>query len=103
MDPFFLACVVINPIKKSFTNTLLFSGLKVRVGEYDASAFKSPERYQHEEYRVNRVIFHPQFDRKRLSNDIAILRLDQRVNLNHRYVNAACMPACDQQFSFTFR
>jgi len=78
------------------------NGLKVRVGEYDASAFKSPERYQHEEYRVNRVIFHPQFDRKRLSNDIAILRLDQRVNLNHRYVNAACMPACDQQFSFTF-
>jgi len=78
------------------------NGLKVRVGEYDASAFKRPEFYQHEEYSVNRVIIHPQFDRKRLSNDIAVLRLRQRINLNHRYVNAACMPACDEQFGFTF-
>ena len=78
-------------------------GLKVRVGEYDASAFKSPEQQQHEEYSVSRVIKHPQFDPRRLSNDIAILRLSRRVNLNHRYVNAACLPSCDDQFSFTFR
>jgi len=78
------------------------NGLKVRVGEWDASAFKRPEQYQHEEYRVTRVSIHPQFDRKRLSNDIAVLRLDRRVNLSHRYVNAACLPACDDQFSYTF-
>jgi len=78
------------------------NGLKVRVGEWDASAFKRPERYEHEEYRVTRVSVHPQFDRKRLSNDIAVLRLDRRINLSHEYVNAACLPACDDQFSYTF-
>ena len=73
------------------------------MGEYDASAFKSPEQVQHEEYSVVRVIMHPQYNSKRLSNDIAILRLNRRVNLNHRYVNAACLPSCDDQFSYKFR
>jgi len=77
-------------------------GLKVRVGEYDASAFKRPELVQHEEYSVTRVIKHPSFDNKRLTNDIAVLRLSQRVNLAHPYVSAACLPACEDQFSFTF-
>ena len=37
----------------------LARGLKVRVGEYDASAFKRPELYQHEEYSVTRIVKHP--------------------------------------------
>jgi len=77
-------------------------GLKVRVGEYDASAFKRPELVQHEEYTVRRVIRHPGFDPRRLTNDIAVLRLSQRINLGHSYVSAACLPACEDQFSFTF-
>merc|ERR1712165_441912 len=72
--------------------------LKVRVGEYDASAYKRPEQYRHEEYSVLSAVIHPSFDRKRLSNDLAVLRLSQRVNLNHRYVNTACLPACRDQF-----
>merc|ERR1712061_596070 len=47
-------------------------------------------------------ILHPQYDSRRLSNDIAILRLNRRVNLNHRYVNTACLPSCGDQFSYTF-
>jgi len=77
--------------------------LKVRVGEYDASAYKRPEQYKHEEYNVLSAAIHPRFDRKRLSNDLAVLRLSQRVNLNHRYVNTACLPACSNQFSHQFR
>jgi len=77
-------------------------GLKVRVGEYDASAYKQPELVQHEEYTVTRAILHPQYDSRRLSNDIAILRLNRRVNLQHAYVGAACLPACEEQFSYTF-
>ena len=77
--------------------------LKVRVGEYDASAYKRPEQYKHEEYNVLSAAIHPGFDRKRLSNDLAVLRLSQRVNLNHRYVNTACLPSCSDQFSYQFR
>jgi len=77
-------------------------GLKVRVGEYDASAYKRPEQYKHEEYNVVSAVTHPRFDPKRLSNDLAVLRLNQRVNLNHRYVNTACLPSCSDQFSYQF-
>ena len=75
----------------------------MRVGEYDASAFKRPELVQHEEYTVTRLVRHPAYDPRRLTNDIAVLRLSQRINLGHRYVSAACLPACEDQFSFTFR
>ena len=47
---------------------------------------------------VSRAILHPQYDSRRLSNDIAILRLNRRVNLQHAYVGAACLPACEEQF-----
>jgi len=76
--------------------------VKVRVGEYDASGFNSPEKQKHEEYEVSRIIKHPQFDPKRLSNDIAILRVNRRINLNHPYVNTACLPSCDNQFDYQF-
>jgi len=76
--------------------------VKVRVGEYDASGYKNPERVQHDEYLVKNIIKHPQFDPKRLSNDIAILRLTQRINLNNPYVNTACLPSCDNQFDYQF-
>merc|ERR1711971_699809 len=76
--------------------------VKVRVGEYDASGFNPPEGQKHEEYQVSRITKHPQFDPKRLSNDIAILRVNQRINLNHPYVNTACLPSCENQFDHQF-
>ena len=74
----------------------------MRVGEYDASGYKNPEKVPHDEYLVKSIIKHPQFDPKRLSNDIAILRLTQRINLNNPYVNTACLPSCDNQFDYQF-
>merc|ERR1712228_656134 len=38
----------------------------------------------------------------RLSNDLAILYVDRDINLNHPYVNTACLPSCDNQFDYHF-
>jgi len=76
--------------------------LKVRVGEYDASGFNAPEEIVHEEYTVSKILRHPSFHQGRLSNDIALLFVDRPINLNHPYVNTACLPSCDQQFDFQF-
>jgi len=76
--------------------------LKIRVGEYDASGFKSPEAEIHQEYTVTRILKHPSFNPARLSNDIALLFVDRNINLNHPYVNTACLPSCRDQFDFQF-
>jgi len=76
--------------------------LKVRVGEYDASGFFPPEVQAHEEYTVTRILKHPQMSNTRLSNDLAILYVDRDINLNHPYVNTACLPSCDNQFDYRF-
>jgi len=76
--------------------------LKIRVGEYRADGFSSPEVIRHEEYSVSRFLRHHQYDAKRLDNDIAVIRVDRNINLNHRYVNAACLPQCNGQFDYQF-
>merc|ERR1712243_462610 len=76
--------------------------LKVRVGEYDASGFNAPESFKHEEYTVTRILKHPQMSNTRLSNDIAILYVERDINLNHPYVNTACLPSCADQFDYQF-
>jgi len=76
--------------------------LKVRVGEWDASGFNSPERFNHQEYTIVRILKHPQFSAGRLSNDIALLYTDRDIDLSNPYVNTACMPSCDNQFDYVF-
>merc|ERR1712079_406635 len=68
--------------------------LKVRIIEYDASGFnQNTENSRHEEFLVRRFIKHPDFDPKRLSDDIAVLILDRPINLlRNKGVNAACYP-----------
>jgi len=76
--------------------------LKVRVGEYDASGFNAPEIQKHEEYTVTRILKHPQMSNTRLSNDLALLYVDRDIDLNHPYVNTACLPSCSDQFDYQF-
>merc|ERR1712121_560161 len=52
----------------------------------------------HEEYTVTRILKHPQMSNTRLSNDLAILYVERDINLNHPYVNTACLPSCADQF-----
>merc|ERR1711874_105968 len=77
--------------------------LKVRVGEWDASGFNSPEQVNHQEYTVTRILKHPEFNAGRLDNDIAILYTGRNIEINSSpYVNTACLPSCDNQFDFLF-
>jgi len=77
--------------------------LKVRVGEWDASGFNTPEQFNHQEYTVVRILKHPQFNAGRLDNDLAILYTERDIDINSNpYVNTACLPSCDNQFDFLF-
>jgi len=78
--------------------------LKVRIIEYDASGFnQNTENSRHEEFLVRRFIKHPDFDPKRLSDDIAVLILDRPINLlRNKGVNAACYPQCNNMFNYRF-
>merc|ERR1712183_411740 len=78
--------------------------LKVRIIEYDASGFnQNTENSRHEEFLVRRFIKHPNFDPKRLSDDIAVLILDRPINLlRNKGVNAACYPQCNNMFNYRF-
>jgi hypothetical protein len=75
--------------------------LIVRVGEYDASGFNPPETVKHQEYTVSRFLMHPEFNTRRLSNDIAILYTQKPIQLSNN-VNTACLPSCRDQFNHTF-
>jgi len=76
--------------------------LKVRVGEWDASGFNAPEQQEHKEYTVVRITKHPQFSAKRLNNNIAMLTVNQDIDLSQSNINTACLPSCDNQFDFRF-
>ena len=76
--------------------------MKVRVGEWDASGFNRPEQFNHAEYTVVRILKHPQFNKGRLSNDIALLYTDRDIDLSLPNVNTACLPSCDNQFDYIF-
>jgi len=77
--------------------------LKVRIIEYDGRGFEDTERNPHQDIIVTRVITHPDFNDKRLSNDIAVLTLEKTINLlRTRGVNAACYPGCSNMFDHRF-
>jgi hypothetical protein len=88
--------------------------LKIRVIEWDASGFKQVENTRHQEYQVDNVVRHPQYDADRLSYDVAVLKvvtrpdnfggIKGRIDLTQTDdVNAACLPGCDDQFDYQFR
>jgi len=64
-------------------------GLKVRLGEWDAKANVEPLKYV--ELGVTRVKVNPFFNRANLQNDIAVLTLEQPVNLaSTPHINPVC-------------
>jgi len=77
--------------------------LKVRVGEWDASGFNDPEIQTHNEYGVDRIYIHSEYNPRRLNGDIALLRLNSFVDLSHPYANTACLPSCGEQFDYIFQ
>ena len=55
--------------------------LKIRIIEYDGSGFVDSERNPHEDFVVSRFIVHPNFNKKRLSDDIAVIILEKPIDL----------------------
>ena len=49
-----------------------------------------------------RILKHPEMSNTRLSDDIALLYTDRDINLDHAYVNTACLPGCEEQFNHQF-
>jgi len=78
--------------------------LKVRIIEYDGSGYNpNKERVPHEDFTVARFIVHPNYNSKRLSDDIAVIILERPINLvTQQGVNAACHPACGNMFDYQF-
>jgi len=66
------------------------SFFKITVGEHDRSKREGSE----EDYTVEKVIRHPQYDTRHLNNDIALLKLNRPVTFN-KYVQPACLPSQD--------
>ena len=102
-----------NPNVNQVTFFPIFSEVKIRVIEYDASGFKGPENTRHQEYVVAEIITHPKYDPVRLSHDLAVLKVETKkdrfgditgkIDLLHSDdVNAACIPGCANQFDYQF-
>jgi len=74
------------------------------VNEYDASAFRSPEKTDFQEFDVVRYSVYPNFKSRRLSDNIAILHLSKSIDLvSYNGINAACLPPCTGMFDGQFR
>ena len=56
------------------------------------------------DYTVTQIAQHPNFDPVRLSDNIAVLKLEKAINLDagDDQVNAVCMPNCNDMFDNTF-
>ena len=51
---------------------------------------------------MDMVVKHPQFTPKRLSHDLAVLVLEQTIDLSQPTENTACLPSCENQFAYQF-
>lgn len=70
--------------------------LIVRAGEWDTQTDK--ELFPTQDVRVNRTIFHEQFVRKVLHNDIALLILESPVDLAEN-VGLVCLPEASEDMN----
>jgi hypothetical protein len=69
----------------------------VRLGEWDAKANVEPFKYF--ETRVVRVKINPFFNRANLHNDVAVLTLEEPVDLKLTpHINPVCMAPLEREF-----
>ncbi|GFU07918.1 serine proteinase stubble, partial [Nephila pilipes] len=70
--------------------------LNVRLGEWDTQT--KTEFLAHEDYKVSKIIVHPEFRNTSLWNDIALLRLEEPV-LFAPHIDTVCLPQYDENFA----
>ncbi|KAJ0170407.1 hypothetical protein K1T71_013778 [Dendrolimus kikuchii] len=69
--------------------------LKIRAGEWD---FKTTmETYPHQEREAQQIKIHPDFHRRNLRNDIALIQLSEPLKFEN-HVNTICLPEQDESF-----
>ncbi|XP_049883411.1 phenoloxidase-activating factor 2-like [Pectinophora gossypiella] len=69
--------------------------LKIRAGEWDTQTFK--ERLKYQERVAQDIYIHQEFAPKSLKNDMALLLLQEPVELME-HINIICMPTLDENF-----
>ncbi|XP_076295674.1 inactive CLIP domain-containing serine protease A3 isoform X1 [Lasioglossum baleicum] len=69
-------------------------GLKVRLGEWDGQSTNEPDPYQ--EYMIQRIVMHPNFNSANLQNDVAVITLSGTVPISSSpNINTACFPTSE--------
>lgn len=72
--------------------------IKVRLGEWDTAGTNAP--YRHQDFGVSEVTINPEFNKKNLRGDLAILTLNKPVALRHSpHIAAACVPPLNAKFA----
>jgi Trypsin len=71
--------------------------IKVRLGEWDAGG--SSEPHHHQDFSIAEITINPEYNRKNLRSDLAILTLSKPVALRRSpHIAAACVPPLDTSF-----
>ncbi|XP_044755195.1 serine protease easter-like [Coccinella septempunctata] len=72
--------------------------LGVRVGEFNIITSKDCQRNSgvcappHQDFHIDTIVMHPEYDKKTQSNDIALIRLSVPADMNSDYVGPICLP-----------
>ena len=69
--------------------------LQIRLGEWDWS--KESEKIKHETYEIQDVVLHPDFTRIDYKNDLALVKLNEKVKFKP-YILPVCLPTLNDSF-----
>ena len=97
-------CVILGPstvatAAHKLNKILLPSQLKVRVGDFDLRGFNQPEQSKHTEFVVDDIVRHPEFNPKRLSHDLALVFLENDMEMQESNVGSICLPTFREEFT----
>ena len=70
--------------------------MKVRLGDWNARANIEP--FPHEDFDIEIVHIHPNFNSSNFNNDIAMIKLGNSVILK-KHINPVCLPEQNERFS----
>ena len=65
-------------------NLVFFRPFKVRIDEYNAQTVQASSKY----FKVARYVIHPKFNKRRLSNNIAVIILEDPIKLDTQKVTS---------------